>query len=62
MMAPSAAEAVWMGAEIYKALGVRLKAKGLATLVGDEGGFAPNLENDLQGQLMLIFRFYLFLQ
>ncbi len=41
-------EALRAGSEIYHALGSLLKAKGLATTVGDEGGFAPNLENDEQ--------------
>lgn len=39
-------EALCAGSEIYHALGKILKQKGLATTVGDEGGFAPNLEND----------------
>ena len=32
--------------EVYHALGCVLKEKGLSTGVGDEGGFAPDLEND----------------
>lgn len=36
-------EALRWGAEIYHALKAVLKSKGLATGVGDEGGFAPNL-------------------
>ncbi len=32
--------------EVYYALKAILKEKGLSTAVGDEGGFAPNLEND----------------
>jgi len=39
-------EALRAGSEIYHALGRILKNQGLATTVGDEGGFAPNLEND----------------
>ena len=39
------AEALRCGAEIYHTLKKVLKGKGLATGVGDEGGFAPNLEN-----------------
>ena len=35
-----------MGAEIYHNLKSVLKDKGLATTVGDEGGFAPKLENN----------------
>ena len=35
-----------MGAEVYHALKKVLKDKGLSTGVGDEGGFAPNLESN----------------
>ena len=42
--APSFAEALRWGSEIYHALKAVLKAKGYATLVGDEGGFAPALK------------------
>ncbi len=42
--APSFAEALRWGSEIYHALKGVLKAKGYATLVGDEGGFAPALK------------------
>ena len=41
--APSFKEALRWGAEIYHSLKSVLKSKGLATGVGDEGGFAPNL-------------------
>jgi enolase len=41
--APSLTEAVRWGSEIFHTLKSGLKAKGLATAVGDEGGFAPNL-------------------
>jgi enolase len=41
--APSFAEGLRMGAEIYQALRSELHDKGLATTVGDEGGFAPSL-------------------
>ena len=41
--APSFAEALRMGAEVYHALGAILHERGLSTLVGDEGGFAPDL-------------------
>ena len=41
--APSLAEAVRWGAEIFHTLKKALSAAGLATAVGDEGGFAPNL-------------------
>ncbi len=41
--APSFAEALRCGTEIFHALKAELHAKGLATAVGDEGGFAPNI-------------------
>ncbi len=41
--APSFREALRMGTETFHALKTILKDKGLATSVGDEGGFAPNL-------------------
>ncbi|HWT42714.1 MAG TPA: phosphopyruvate hydratase [Sphingopyxis sp.] len=41
--ADSIAEAVRWGSEIFHTLKKGLSAKGLATAVGDEGGFAPNL-------------------
>jgi enolase len=43
--APSFAEALRWGAEVFHTLKKVLKGKGLNTGVGDEGGFAPNLEN-----------------
>jgi len=39
-------EALRMGAEIFHNLKAVLKAKGLNTAVGDEGGFAPNLSSN----------------
>jgi enolase len=42
--APSFAEALRAGAEIFHALRGILKSKGLSTGVGDEGGFAPSLK------------------
>ena len=42
--APSFAEALRMGVETYRALRALLKKAGLATSVGDEGGFAPDLD------------------
>jgi len=42
--APSFAEGLRWGAEIYHALKSVLKAKGYTTLVGDEGGYAPALK------------------
>ena len=44
--APSFKEALRWCAEVFHALASILKAKGLATSVGDEGGFAPNLSSD----------------
>jgi enolase len=41
--APSVAEAVRAGSEVYAALKKRLAAKGFVTSVGDEGGFAPDI-------------------
>ena len=40
------AEALRSGAEVYHALKSVLKAKGLSTGLGDEGGFAPNLDSN----------------
>lgn len=40
------AHSLQMGVEIYQALKKVLKARGLATAVGDEGGFAPNLPSN----------------
>lgn len=42
--APTFAEGLRWGAEIYQSLKSVLKAHGYITLVGDEGGFAPNLK------------------
>ena len=42
--APTFSEALRWGAETYHSLKSVLKSKGLATGLGDEGGFAPNLE------------------
>ncbi|MGO1246275.1 MAG: phosphopyruvate hydratase [Oceanisphaera sp.] len=39
-------EALRMGAEVFHSLAKVLKAKGLSTAVGDEGGFAPDLESN----------------
>ncbi|WP_373185128.1 phosphopyruvate hydratase [Halopseudomonas sp.] len=44
--AKSFAEALRMGAEIFHHLKAVLKARGLSTSVGDEGGFAPNLASN----------------
>ena len=44
--ASSFAEALQWGTDVYHALKGVLKARGLATAVGDEGGFAPNLPSN----------------
>jgi enolase len=44
--APSFAEALRWGAEIYHALKATLHTRGLSTTVGDEGGFAPALPSN----------------
>ncbi len=44
--APSFSEALRYGAEIFHALKAVLKGRGLSTAVGDEGGFAPDLESN----------------
>jgi enolase len=44
--APTFREALRQGAEVYHALKAVLKKKGLATGVGDEGGFAPDLKSN----------------
>jgi enolase len=43
---PSFAESLRAGTEIFHALKSVLKARGLATAVGDEGGFAPDLKSN----------------
>ena len=44
--APSFGEGLRWCTEVFHSLQSLLKSKGLATAVGDEGGFAPNLESD----------------
>ncbi|MGH3506751.1 MAG: phosphopyruvate hydratase [Nocardioidaceae bacterium] len=44
--APTFAEALQMGASVYHALKAVLKSEGLATGLGDEGGFAPSLDSN----------------
>ena len=46
--ASSFAEGLQVGAEVYHALKKLLSERGLSTLVGDEGGFAPNLDTSEQ--------------
>ncbi|MEX5302442.1 phosphopyruvate hydratase [Kocuria sabuli] len=44
--APTFSEALRIGVEVYHSLKAVLKERGLATGLGDEGGFAPNLESN----------------
>src|ERR1700719_406968 len=44
--APSMAEGIRMGTEVFHALAAVLKKAGHSTNVGDEGGFAPNLKSN----------------
>ena len=46
--APSFSEGLRRCAEVFHKLGTILKAKSLATAVGDEGGYAPNLQTDAE--------------
>ncbi len=52
--APSFREALRWGAEVYHALKGVLKAKGLSTGLGDEGGFAPNLGSNREALDLII--------
>lgn len=52
--AKSFSECLRMSAEIYHTLKRVLKAKGLATGVGDEGGFAPNLSSDEEALKLIV--------
>ena len=47
-------EALRMSVEIYHTLKKVLKTKGLATGVGDEGGFAPNLSSDEEALKLIV--------
>jgi enolase len=44
--AASFADAVRIGAEVFQALKATLRQRGLGTTVGDEGGFAPDLDSN----------------
>ena len=48
------AEALRAGAEVYHCLKEVLKKAGLATAVGDEGGFAPNLDSNREALDLLV--------
>jgi enolase len=52
--APSIAEAVRMGAEIFHTLKGLLKEAGLSTGIGDEGGFAPDLSSTREALDMIL--------
>jgi enolase len=47
-------EALRMGAEVFHALKAVLKKQGLSTAVGDEGGFAPNLQSNEEALGLMI--------
>lgn len=47
-------EALRMGAEVYHALKIVLKDKGLSSGIGDEGGFAPNLKSNEEAIQVII--------
>ena len=47
-------EALRIGAEVFHALAKVLKSKGLSTAVGDEGGFAPDLQSNDQAVEMVL--------
>ena len=52
--APTFAEALRMGSEVYHHLKAVLKAKGHNTNVGDEGGFAPDLKSNEEALAVLV--------
>src|ERR1700687_4502542 len=52
--APTFAEAIRAVAEVYQALKKVLKGQGLATGVGDEGGFAPNLSSNEEALKLIV--------
>lgn len=52
--APNFAEALRWGTEVFHALKSILKEKGLATLVGDEGGFAPKLNGNEEALALIV--------
>jgi enolase len=52
--APTFAESLRMGAEVFHALKRTLHERGLGTAVGDEGGFAPDLSSNEEALQMLI--------
>jgi len=52
--AESFSQSLRMGTEIFHHLKAVLKSKGLATNVGDEGGFAPNLRSNVEAMEMVL--------
>ena len=52
--AESFSQAMRMAIETYAQLGKTLKERGLSTTVGDEGGYAPDLESDRQALELLM--------
>jgi enolase len=52
--APSFSESLRWGAEVFHALKKILQGKGMATSVGDEGGFAPNLSSNKEALEVII--------
>src|SRR5207302_1534520 len=52
--APSFAEALRVGDEVFQRLKETLRARGMSTTVGDEGGFAPDLESNEQALELLV--------
>ncbi|MDD3122160.1 MAG: phosphopyruvate hydratase [Candidatus Izemoplasmatales bacterium] len=52
--APTFKEALRMGAEVFHNLAKVLKSKGYSTSVGDEGGFAPNLDSNEAGLEIIV--------
>ena len=51
---PTFAEALRAGSEVYQGLKKLLDARGLSTNVGDEGGFAPSLDNNVAAVELLV--------
>jgi enolase 1/2/3 len=52
--APSFSECLRMGTEVFHALKATLHDRGLSTAVGDEGGFAPDLDSNEDALKMLV--------
>ncbi len=52
--APTFSEGLRMGTEVFHALKKELSARGMATAVGDEGGFAPNLGSNEEALQVLV--------